>query len=106
MKNSNAYNRAYYARNREHILVQKRANKKASRKRMRDYIIKVKDTPCKDCNIKYPYYVMQFDHLRDKKFIISQATSLSCSFERLEEEIKKCDIVCANCHTIRTFNRI
>ncbi len=29
--------------------------------------------PCKDCNIKYPYYVMDFDHLRDKKFDISVA---------------------------------
>lgn len=30
-------------------------------------------TPCKDCNDKYPYYVMDYDHLRDKKFDIGVA---------------------------------
>lgn len=62
---------------------------------------KIKQVPCKDCGRSYPYYVMDFDHLGNKEFMISKF--LSISWERVLEEIKKCDIVCANCHRERTF---
>lgn len=64
-------------------------------------------TPCAECGKKYPYYVMQFDHLPqyEKKFTIGNARGNAMSIHKVEEEIKKCDIVCANCHTIRTWRR-
>lgn len=68
---------------------------------------KIKDikseTPCKDCNKKFPYYVMQFDHLDTKNFTISASRSMS--WDKLEKEMALCEIVCANCHAIRTHNR-
>lgn len=70
----------------------------------REYIKSLKEsTPCKDCGKQYPYYVMQFDHLRDKKFNIGSRTSLSKT--SILTEIEKCDIVCANCHAERTYKR-
>lgn len=60
-------------------------------------------TPCFDCGKVYPHYVMDFDHLRDKKFDISKLASRNVSFETIKSEIEKCDLVCSNCHRIRTY---
>lgn len=62
-----------------------------------------KAKPCADCGIQYPGYVMQFDHLSDKRFPLSNARSESV--KTLLAEIAKCEVVCANCHAERTFRR-
>ena len=63
-----------------------------------------KNKPCFDCGVKYPYYVMQFDHVRgEKEFTIAYAASYSK--KRLLNEMAKCDLVCANCHSERTYSR-
>ena len=78
----------------------------AYRKRVRDFVKEVKNTPCADCKCSFPWYVMDFDHRRGKKhFNLSVATSQWRSMKRIKTEIKKCDIVCANCHRIRTFTQ-
>jgi len=65
-----------------------------------------KNKPCSDCGIRYPYYVMDFDHVRGKKkFNISIAPNKMISHAIILEEIAKCDVVCANCHRIRTFTK-
>lgn len=80
--------------------IQKRYNEKK-----RAFIAAFKDVPCADCGIKYPPYVMDFDHLPQykKSFTISRTTHIS--MEALLLEVSKCEIVCANCHRIRTRNR-
>lgn len=67
----------------------------------------LKLAPCMDCGVQYPSYVMDFDHRPgvDKKFNISDFRSVS-SVKVFLEEIDKCDLVCANCHRIRTFTRV
>jgi hypothetical protein len=76
-------------------------------KNRKEYIRKLKDVPCADCHKKYPYYIMHFDHrdAKQKSFNISQAASRSSSKEKLELEIKKCDIICSNCHAEREYQR-
>ena len=70
----------------------------------REYIIAQKSKPCMDCNKTYPYFVMDFDHVRgEKKYCLSVSNRLSR--EKIDEELAKCDLVCANCHRIRTFSR-
>jgi hypothetical protein len=97
----NEYQKAYYKKNPRSINESSRRRKKA----IRDLIIESKNIPCTDCNIKYPYYVMDFDHLRDKKFNLSVAASKYRSMESVSKEIIKCEVVCANCHRARTFSR-
>lgn len=76
------------------------------RKKIRDLIIKTKDVPCADCLKKYPYYVMDLDHVKgEKKFNLATAGNRLVSLEKVKEEIGKCEVVCANCHRIRTFKR-
>lgn len=50
---------------------------------------------------------MEFDHKPEfkKSFRLAAATIYSSSLGRLQAEIDKCDIVCANCHKIRTYTR-
>lgn len=68
----------------------------------REFIQKYKESnPCTDCGNFYPYYVMDFDHQKDKKFLISKTTARS--IRQIQEEINKCEVVCANCHRVRTF---
>jgi L-asparaginase II len=91
----------HYIKNKENI--QKKLH--MFQNETKDIVKKIKEnTPCKDCNIKYPFYIMQFDHIKEKNFIISKGLS-SRSREDVLSEIKKCEIVCANCHATRTYIR-
>jgi hypothetical protein len=71
---------------------------------IKEFVRSKKDVPCTDCGIKYPFYVMQFDHLSDKSFQIGNGTR-SGSLSKLQSEIDKCEVVCANCHAERTYRR-
>jgi hypothetical protein len=62
-------------------------------------------TPCSDCNINYPSYVMDFDHIGDNKVMDVSRLAAQGFKSQLLIEIKKCQIVCANCHRIRTYER-
>jgi len=72
----------------------------------RDFINKLKDVPCMDCNGRFLSFVMHFDHRDPKTKIESISRMHSCSLEMIKNEIAKCDIVCANCHAVRTYNQM
>ena len=62
--------------------------------------------PCMDCGRVFPHQVMQWDHRPGSE----KRGEISIDFwgrTRAEvlAEIAKCDLVCANCHAIRTFAR-
>lgn len=44
------------------------------------------------------WYVLDFHHLGDKSFTISDKISEGCSLDTMKAEIAKCITVCANCH--------
>lgn len=62
---------------------------------------------CMDCKEFYPYYVFDFDHRPNeiKKFNIS-VDAKHHTLEIVKQEIAKCDIVCSNCHRVRTWERL
>ena len=64
----------------------------------------LKNVSCKDCGTHYPPECMQFDHVRGEKRA-NIAHMRTCSVKKLLAEIAKCDVVCANCHAIRTHKR-
>lgn len=80
----------------------RKAKRKYARKR-REFVRDAKEVPCMDCGVEYPHYVMEFDHIRGEKSFNLGGTN--GSLERLQAEIDKCDIVCANCHRVRTWER-
>lgn len=82
----------------------RRSNEKLRRQRK---ILKAraKSGPCFDCGGIFPPEVYDFDHVKGKKkFEVSRGFS-RVSAKALEDEIKKCDLVCANCHRVRTSRR-
>lgn len=96
-----AYSRMHYKNNKQKYL----DSNSQRRKILKDYVNEIKSSnPCKDCKIKYPYYVMDFDHLRDKSSLIKKFVSDN-NRRGLDLEISKCDLVCANCHRRRTYKR-
>lgn len=61
--------------------------------------------PCVDCGQVFPPCCMDWDHVRGEKcFNVSQAAIFK-SKEVTLREISKCELVCANCHRIRTHRR-
>lgn len=103
----NRKSREYYANNRErHKSVIRERNKKYL-DATRAWVRQLKESnPCVDCGISYPWYVMDFDHVRGEKFMdISKMVATAVAKEKLLEEISKCEIVCSNCHRERTFTR-
>ena len=80
------------------------------RKQIADKINNLKEsTPCADCGNKFPAVCMDYDHKPGTKINkgheVSNLITNSKPLERVLEEIKKCELVCANCHRIRTKNR-
>lgn len=101
-----AYDRKWYEKHKERIKDKKNQNTKAFREKRKAWLLEKKGRPCMDCEVQYPDFVMDFDH-RDpavKSFEISEKIA-AYSIEVLEAEIAKCDLVCSNCHRIRTHNR-
>lgn len=58
---------------------------------------------CVDCGESNPI-VLEFDHLdpSQKSFTIAHAVRLNKSLDDVKKEISLCELVCSNCHKIRT----
>jgi hypothetical protein len=100
----------YYSNkeNKEKHLKRKYKKDKQKKAELVDIVNKAKDAPCMDCKIKYNPWVMDFDHLDPDTKIdsISRLVSDKVHENKILDEIKKCELVCANCHRERTYERI
>ena len=99
----NAYNKEHYKKNKDKYLAKARKNEKKRIKLVQD--LKTK-TPCADCKRNYHYCQMDFDHIDGEKEFNISTTYKDVSLTKLMNEINKCELVCANCHRLRTFKRI
>ena len=72
-----------------------------------DYVAAIKGTlPCSDCRNIFPSCCMDFDHRPGElKIACVGELVLTGTIQDVEAEISKCDLVCANCHRIRTRDR-
>lgn len=62
------------------------------------------ERPCYDCGGAFPPESMDFDHVfGTKSFEISKGQIRS--WDAIREEIDKCQVVCSNCHRVRTKAR-
>lgn len=78
----------------------------ARRSRNRGYIWGYKAASlCADCGERDPL-VLEFDHVRGvKEYNIGDMASSNYAIETIQNEIDKCEVVCANCHRLRTYSR-
>ena len=97
--------KVWYPKNKQKHLTYVKRNKQ----RVAEFIEKYKkERACTDCGFsgqKHPY-VLDFDHIggrTTKTFTIGSWSHSVLSISKIEKEIQKCELVCANCHRIRTF---
>jgi hypothetical protein len=90
-----------------HIKINSRKEKQDNRRKgIRIWYKNLKRNPCVDCGQTYDPVVMQFDHITGTKVRnISDMVGSGYGKDRILLEISKCDLVCANCHAIRTKSR-
>lgn len=65
----------------------------------------LKSAPCTDCGVSFPPECMDFDHVGDSKTNRVSQLIWNGNWQAVLDEIAKCELVCSNCHRIRTKNR-
>lgn len=109
-KNSTTYteaHRKYYETHKAIVFATSARSRDKKRKEAREWTMEFLRThPCVDCGLIDPV-VMEFDHLpgMKKKAELSLMVKNGWPLRRIQEEIAKCDVVCANCHRRRTAKR-
>jgi hypothetical protein len=99
-----ANSRQHYAANKESYAIRTRRAKLRRREDRTNWLLGYfKMHPCVDCGETDPL-VLDFDHLRDKEFSIGEVLQ-DGRWSAILAEIKKCEVVCANCHRRRTARR-
>lgn len=98
----NQLTRKHYENNKEYyrqIVINKR-------EKNRDFIKSILiNSSCIDCN-NNDWRVLEFDHVMGTKIeSVCKMSNQMASIKKLEEEIKKCEIRCSNCHKIVTYQR-
>jgi hypothetical protein len=76
--------------------------KRKLRKTRQEWLLNYKkNAKCDRCSIG-DYRVLEFHHIdgKDKDFSIAVARNNNLSLDKIKQEIKKCVILCANCHRI------
>lgn len=97
------YNRKHYENNKDAYL----RKSKVSSSKAKDFIRSFKESnPCKDCGHRFHFCQMDFDHVRGSKIDNIGSMVENYSIAKVMDEIKKCDLVCANCHRLRTYTRL
>ncbi|MBI2780962.1 MAG: hypothetical protein HYX55_04080 [Chloroflexi bacterium] len=99
-RDQRANNVAYYAANRAREIERVTRRQAATTAFLRE----LRDVPCADCGGRFAPHKMDFDHRdpSEKSFRLSAAAAALKSREQLLVETAKCDVVCANCHRLRT----
>jgi hypothetical protein len=101
---SRAYHREHYLANKQRYVEQAAARKKRVRIEQTLKLLEYfRAHPCVDCGEEDPV-VLEFDHLGEKDFAIGTAV-VRYGWAKIEAEMKKCQVVCANCHRRRTARR-
>lgn len=95
------YHKEWYGENKESRLKTAAILRDKSRLLLWNYL---KDKSCADCGERNPI-ALEFDHISDDKTANISYMILSTGWENVLKEINKCEIVCANCHSIRTARR-
>jgi hypothetical protein len=84
-----------------------RARREARRQALKAFVNSLKNKPCADCQGWFMPHQMDFDHRLGINKLAGICELITCHRSKKEilTEIKKCDLVCANCHRDRTYQR-
>jgi len=92
--------RRWYEKNKATHIARVRAADDKHQDRLREYLKEYKSKGCSRCPMKHPAAI-DFHHVDgDKEISIGNVVKARWSIARLEKEIAKCILLCANCHRI------
>ena len=100
----NNYNKQHYKNNIEKY----KAKTKQSYNRLSTLLYSFKfSNSCNVCGEDTPV-CLEFNHINreDKKYQISSMCKMGVSQEQFIKEVQKCEILCCNCHRIRTAKQL
>ena len=81
------------------------ASRKALRDNIRDALQAIKlESGCVDCGYNDHPQALDFDHTEDNK-VMNPSALRRYNLAAALVEASKCEVVCANCHRIRTYER-
>lgn len=100
-----AYDRLQYRTNPQQKKVRRESVERYKRN-FRAWYSELKKKPCADCKKEFHFAAMQWDHLpgQGKTGNLSKMVAAG-NKTKILNEISKCQLVCANCHAVRTYNR-
>lgn len=95
--------RSWYGRNKDYQKENAEKHRIDYRQALRQYVLDyLSSHPCVMCGESNPV-VLEFHHARgEKKTEVSVLIGRGSSLEKLQAEIEKCDVLCANCHRTLT----
>jgi len=96
-KCANLYSKQHYIENRQHYINKTKTQRQIRKLKNLTTINNYKTNKgCKYCGEK-DVCCLDFHHISNKSFTISERTSWICE-ENLMNEINKCIVLCSNCH--------
>ena len=101
------YMKKHYQQNRDYYKEKAKARNKRVRAELYAFVNRYKTyVGCKDCGYKEHAVALQLDHVRGvKTMAVSSMVTRATSLKRIKEEMRKCEVRCANCHAIVTQKR-
>lgn len=94
-----------YKNYRETILKWQNKRRSDNRRKLFEFLM---ENPCRRCGESDPV-VLEFDHIKPKQNrqkSISLLAGSNTSWKKVLEEIKKCQVLCANCHRRKTARQL
>ena len=93
------YQKGWYQQHKGEVI----AKRKKRQLEIRHWFMRYKSTLyCMDCGMSHPA-ILQFHHRNraEKSFTIADVVRRAASIKQITNEMKKCDVLCVNCHAKR-----
>lgn len=103
-----AWKRAYRLANLAEVQEQGRRSQKKATDERREVVNAIKTKRgCADCGYSAHHAALDFDHIDRvaKTKTVAWLVSHAAPWSELLAEMEKCEVVCANCHRVRTYER-
>lgn len=88
-----------YLKDNPHVLIAKEKRRKRRRERLNTYKVK---KGCSICGYNSNPLALQFDHIYPQTKLKEVSKLIGGDLKKIFKEIRKCRVLCANCHMILT----
>ena len=96
------YQQKWYEGHKDTHLANVQSRKVEARQEARQFVLEyLYSHPCSKCGETDPI-VLEFDHIRGKEEEIARLITNGASIDRLEKEMRRCQVLCSNCHRRKT----